>query len=193
MGAVEAQKDRWGLFADAIYMDVGDELVASTTLAKGSVPLPPGATADAELGIEATVFSVAANRRVLEHERSMLDVFAGARWLDAQVALDASLASPLGPIAAVSSERDQSYTDGVVGVKGKITVGEGGKWFVPFYFDVGAGDSDRTSQAASGIGLSTRWGEVFGTVRFLDYDFKSDSAIADLDFTGPAIGVLYRF
>src|SRR5262245_59257 len=59
MSAVEAQKGRWGLFADAIYMDVGDEINGSTTLAKGAVPLPPGITADASLDVEANVLTVA--------------------------------------------------------------------------------------------------------------------------------------
>jgi hypothetical protein len=81
----------------------------------------------------------------------------------------------------------------VIGVKGKVSFGNRSQWFVPFYVDLGAGDADRTSQAATGVGYSTRWGEVFATYRYLDYDFKSDSLISDLDFSGPAIGVAYRF
>ena len=193
MSAVEAQKGKWGLFADAIYMNVGDEINGSTTLAKGSIPLPPGITADASLDVEATVLTIAANLRVLDGERSKLDTFAGARGLDAEVTLDSTLSSPLGPIAQAASSAQRDNWDAVIGVKGKLNIGERGRWFVPYYVDVGAGDADRTSQASTGIGFTTRWGEVFGTYRYLDYDLKDDSKIADLDFSGPAIGVSYRF
>ena len=64
MASIEAQKGRIGLFADAIYMNVGDELVGATTLAQGAIPLPPGVTADAALDIEASVWSVADSGRV---------------------------------------------------------------------------------------------------------------------------------
>src|SRR5262249_3213714 len=131
--------------------------------------------------------------RLLDDERIMLDAFAGARRLDAEVSLDGALRSPLGTVAALSQVRDDYIVDGIVGVKGKLAFGGNNKWFVPFYVDAGAGDSDRTRQAATGIGFTTSWGEVFGTYRYLDYDLDQDSAISDLDFSGPAIGISYRF
>jgi hypothetical protein len=193
MAAVEAQKGRVGLFADAIYMDVGDEIVGSTTLGQGTLPLPPGITADAALDVEATVFTIAANFRVANGERNMFDAFAGIRSLTAEGTLDATLNSPFGPVAAIASTPEGDSLDAIVGVKGKLALGDTAHWFLPYYFDIGAGDSDRTSQAAFGIGRSLRWGEVFGTYRYLDYDLKSDSLLSDLDMSGPAIGVSYRF
>jgi hypothetical protein len=193
MVAVEAQKGRIGLFADAIYMDVGDEIENSPTLGQGSMPLPPGITADAALDVQATVFMIAANFRVANGERNMFDAFAGIRSLTAEGTLDATLNSPFGPVAAIASTAEGDSVDAIFGVKGKLALGGEGRWFLPYYFDVGAGDSDRTSQAAFGIGRSLRWGEVFGTYRYLDYDLKSDSLLSDLDMSGPAIGVSYRF
>jgi hypothetical protein len=34
---------------------------------------------------------------------------------------------------------------------------------------------------------------VFGTYRYLDYDMQNDSLLSDLDLSGPAIGVAFRF
>jgi hypothetical protein len=42
-----------------------------------------------------------------------------------------------------------------VGVKGRYTFGDDGKWFVPFYLDVGTGQSQLTWQISSGLGYST--------------------------------------
>jgi hypothetical protein len=193
MAAVEAQKGRIGLFADVIYMDVGDELAGSPTLGQGALPLPPGVTADASLDIEATVFTIAANFRVVSNERNTFDAFAGIRSLTAEGTLDVTLSSPLGPVAAAASTAEGDGTDAIVGVKGKLSLGDTGRWFLPYYVDVGAGDSDRTSQAEFGIGRTTRFGEVFGTYRYLDYDLKNESLLSDLDLSGPAIGVSYHF
>ncbi|HUL83068.1 MAG TPA: hypothetical protein VL131_13055 [Gammaproteobacteria bacterium] len=193
MGAFEAQKGRWGFFADSIYMDVGNSIVGSTTLGQGGVSLPPGVTADASLDIRATVLSLAANRRLHEGDRGTIDAFAGVRGIRANAALDATLSSPIGPIPAAADSVERTAWDAVVGVKGKVDFGKRGQWFVPYYVDIGTGDSDRTTQAATGIGYSFRWGEVFGTYRYLDYDFKSDSLLSDLEMKGPAIGVSFRF
>ena len=193
MAAVEAQKGRVGFFADAMYMDVGDEIVGSRTLGQGTVALPPGITADAALDVEATVFTIAANFRVADGERSTFDAFAGIRSLTAEGTLEAALNSPFGPAAAIASTAEGDSLDAIFGVKGKLVLGDTARWFLPYYVDVGTGDSDRTTQAAFGIGRSLRWGEVFGTYRYLDYDLKDGSLLSDLDMTGPAIGVSYRF
>ena len=68
-----------------------------------------------------------------------------------------------------------------------------GNWYVPYYVDVGTGDSDLTWQAVAGIGYAFRWGEVFAAWRYLDYDFKSSSNIEKLNFNGPGLGVAFRW
>lgn len=193
MGSVEAQKGRWGLFGDLVFMDVADEITSSPTLGQGSMPLPPGVTADAAVTIEAAVLTFAGNFRVLESRRNVLDAFAGVRGLGAESTLDASLSSPLGPVAAMSSTVDDESFDAILGVKGKIGLGDTNRWFLPYYVDVGTGDADRTAQAVLGIGFTTRRGEVFGTYRYLDYDMQDDSRLADLDLSGPAIGFAFYF
>ena len=44
--------------------------------------------------------------------------------------------------------------DGIVGVKGRWHFGAEHRWFVPYYVDIGTGDSDFTWQAMAGIGYS---------------------------------------
>jgi hypothetical protein len=193
MTSVEAQKGRVGLFGDLIYMDIGDEIAGSPTLAQGTVPLPPGITADASAQVEAAVLTMAANFRIVETEHHMLDAFAGVRGLGAESALAVTLNSPVGPVAAATSTVDDESVDAIFGVKGTVSFGDSGRWFLPYYVDVGAGDADRTSQAVLGIGFTTKHAEVFGTYRYLDYDMQDDGLLANLDLSGPAIGVAFRF
>lgn len=197
MAAFEARKGRFGGFADLIYMDVGDSIHDSPTIGAGSVPLPPGITADAKLDVEATVFTVGASYRSIAAEAATLDIFAGARRLDAKATLRWAFSAPFGPFvgpaqAGKSSVRGDGW-DGIAGAKGELAFGDKRRWFVPFYADVGTGDSDLTWQAATGLGYRFDRFEVVGTWRHLRYEFAADSRLEDLELDGPAIGLSYRW
>ena len=64
---------------------------------------------------------------------------------------------------------------------------------MPYYLDVGTGDSDLTWQGIAGIGYAFGWGETVAAWRYLDYDLDSGSPVADINFSGPAIGVVFRW
>ena len=64
---------------------------------------------------------------------------------------------------------------------------------MPYYADIGAGDSDLTWQAMAGIGYSYGWGDVLLTYRHLSYDEGTDGLVQDLELSGPAIAVNFRF
>ena len=197
MTALEFEKGRFAGFADVIYLDIGDSINDSPTLGQGSLPLPPGITADAGLDIEATVFTLGAGYRVAATDTASFDVFAGARYLDAKATLDWAFSAPFGPFtgplqAGTSSISDDAL-DAIAGVKGQFQFGEDGHWFLPFYADVGTGDADLTWQAAAGLGRRFGQSEVIATWRYLRYEFGGDRLIDDIDFNGPAIGVSYRW
>ena len=193
MASFEVQRGHWGAFVDYIYMDVGDSVSGATSLGAGAIALPPGLTADASLEVEAQVLTMAANYRALESSQSSFDVFAGMRLLDANSELgwrfNVDLSPFGGPPQSGSSETGDNKIDLIAGVKGRYTFGAERRWFVPYYLDAGGGDSDRTWQAALGIGYSMKRGEVFAAYRHLDYDFGNAGPIANLEFDGPAIGL----
>lgn len=197
MGGFEAQKGKWGFFADVVYMDVGDSISDSPTIGQGTVPLPPGVTADASLDVEAVAFTVAANYRVLATSSGTVDVFGGARLLDASTELEWRFQTPMGPLPPPQGQgRAKASRDGwdsIVGAKGQHRFGSRDQWFVPWYVDVGTGESDLTWQAATGIGYAAGWGETFLVWRHLDYDFGRSRQIEDLGFDGPAVGVAFSW
>jgi hypothetical protein len=197
MAAFEARKGRFVGFADVIYMDVGDSIADSPTVGQGEVPLPPGITADASLDVEATIFTAGFGLRPLASEAATLDLFAGARKFDAETTLDWSFSAPFGPFAGPGQAGTARVTgdawDAIAGAKGQANFGAGQAWFVPFYADAGAGDSDLTWQLAAGIGYRFGAFEVIGSWRHLHYEFDADRRLEDLDINGPAIGVSYRW
>jgi hypothetical protein len=197
MASFEAQHRRWGAFADLIYMDVGDSVSGSGSLGAGQIPLPSGITADASLDIKAWVFTTAANFRAVDTSHSTFDVFAGLRLLDAQSDLAWSFNIDLSPFGGPpqhgSAEMADNKIDAIAGVKGRYEFGADGRWFIPYYLDAGAGDSDLTWQAALGIGYAMKHGEVFAAYRHLDYEFGNAGAVGSLEFDGPALGLAYRW
>ncbi len=78
MGSLEAQKGRWGAFTDILYVDLGNSKSGTRDIAVGGGRLPVGVTADAQLDLKGTVWTLAGNYRALSTPDSTLDVFAGA-------------------------------------------------------------------------------------------------------------------
>lgn len=67
----------------------------------------------------------------------------------------------------------------------------GGRWFIPYYADIGTGDSDLTWQVLTGVGYAFDWGDLSLSIRGLSYEFDQDDA--DLRMTGPALEVSFRW
>jgi len=197
MGTLEAQKGRWGAFTDVMYLDVSGTRSGTRDLTIGGGELPAGVTSNASLDIKGTVWTLAGNYRVLATPEAAFDVFGGARLLSVKEHLgwefSANVGSVMGPGLTGSSDAKVDNWDGIVGAKGRWNFGPSREWFVPYYVDVGTGDSNLTWQGIAGIGYAFKWGEVVATWRYLDYDLKSGRKIESLHFNGPAIGVAFRW
>ena len=66
------------------------------------------------------------------------------------------------------------------------------RWFVPYYADVGGGNSKFTWQAIVGVGYSFGWGDLIAAWRYLDYEFKSGEPPQTMTFNGVAVGASFR-
>jgi hypothetical protein len=197
MGSLEAQKGQWGAFTDILYLNVGGSKSGTRDLSIGGIQLPAGITANASLDVKGTVWTLAGNYRVVAAPDTAFDVFAGARLLSVKEKLGWDFSADVGPIVGPgrtgSSETKLDNWDGIVGAKGRWSFGSTREWFVPYYVDVGTGDSKFTWQGIAGIGYAFSWGEVTAAWRYLDYDLKSGQKIERLNFNGPAIGVAFRW
>jgi len=196
MGTLEAQKGQWGAFTDIMYLDVGGSKSDTRDVTIGGVTLPAGVTANASLDIKGTLWTLAGNYRVLATPDATFDAFAGARLLSLKENLGWEFSANIGPIVGPgrtgNSDAKITNWDAIVGVKGRLVFGNNREWFVPYYVDVGTGDSDLTWQAIGGIGYAFSWGEVLAAWRYIDYKFNGDK-IQDINFNGPAIGVAFRW
>lgn len=189
MGSFGARRDRWSVFTDVLYLDLGVE--RST---QASIPVEGGAvdvTGAADLDLKGWVLHFGGGYTLLQKGRSRLDVIGGARYLDLDMDLALSF-SLAGQDAMSELSEGGSVWDGIVGLKGNVGLGE--RWFLPYYVDIGVGQSSFTWQASGGVAFKAAgWVDLAFVYRHLAWDLESDRAIEDLSFSGPAGGLIFRF
>ncbi|NJD32449.1 MAG: hypothetical protein FIB04_11240 [Gammaproteobacteria bacterium] len=197
MGMLQAEKGRWGLATDVIYLDLGGSKKDVKDFSLGPNGLPAGVTAAADLGIRGWLWTLDGTYLAVDNPDHPVMVFAGARMLDLTADLDWELQGNVAglPIGERKGQREGGDTlwDGIVGAKGRVNFGEDKKWFVPYYVDVGTGNSDLTWQWFAGLGYGFEWGDVVAVWRYLDYKLNSGDPIEDLYLEGAAVGVTFRF
>ena len=143
------------------------------------------------------LWTLAGEYRLQTDPKLTLDLLAGARMFSLKPSLRWTIQGDLGPIASAQrsgiSETRETLWDGIVGAKGRYAIGDSGKWTVPFYIDVGAGQSQLTWQTAVGVGYAFSWGELTGMWRYISYDMKSGTPVENLSFSGPMVGATFRW
>src|SRR6476469_3614079 len=197
MGSFEANNGQWGMFTDYLYVDVSGSKSGTRNFSIGGVDVPASVTANLDLGIKGSAWTIAGEWRLQSTREATVDVLLGARYLDVKPRLSYGLNGDVNSIPTASRggsfEIKASNWDAIVGLKARYAFGDRLQWYVPLYADIGAGDSELTWQAAAGLGYSFGWGDVVGAWRYLRYDLKSDQAVQDLSFNGPMIGVTFRW
>jgi hypothetical protein len=192
MATGEVRKGDWSVFTDIIYIDFGDQRsrVRNITVLEGR---PLGSIdRSATTSLSATVWTLAGARTLVHNPKANVDLLAGFRYVgvDTELKLDI-IGSDGGVDTRARSSRNLTEWDGILGVKGQVRLGDG-RWFMPYYLDVGTGSSNWTWQALFGVGYAFDWGEVNLSIRNLSYDFSGKDD-ADLRMTGPTLGATFRW
>jgi hypothetical protein len=193
MIAAEARKGDWAFLTDIIYLDFSKE-DAEVRSVSGPGGIVTGAVdTGSEASLKGLVWTLAAGRNVSRSPRATFEVLGGLRYLRLETSLDWRLAGAAGGFAQSGSlSQKKELTDAIVGVRGQAWLGDG-QWFVPYYLDAGGGSSSLTWQGMAGIGYAFKWGEALLTYRHLYYDQGSDKLVQEMEFSGPALGVRFRF
>ena len=193
MGQIEARKGQWGVWSDLVYADLGGSKDGSRDFTVGGHPV--SASANLSLDVKSTVWTLAGIYNLTSTPENTTDLLFGARMLTMKQTLNWSLASSIPELPTRSGEAsvDGTNWDAIVGLKGRYYLGAERKWFLPYYVDVGAGQSKLTWQMNAGVGYKFDWGSTVLTYRYLDYDFKSGNALQSMNMSGVLLGVAFQF
>lgn len=197
MGSLGVKKGEWGAFTDLVYADFGASKSGVRDFEIGHRSLPVGVDADLNLDVKSWFWTLAGTYTLAAKPEGTADLLFGARLIDLDQTLGWTLNGDIStlpvPGRSGSASLGLSNWDAIVGVKGRVYLGAERKWFVPYYLDVGAGQSKFTWQGIAGVGYQFDWGALVASWRYLDYDFKSSSKIESMKFNGAAIGVSFKF
>ncbi|MEW9838627.1 hypothetical protein [Mesorhizobium marinum] len=183
MGVAEAGYDRYGIFTDLIYTKMSASGTGPYGIARFSVEN------------EMLVASLMGEYRLLQQDKSTLDVMAGGRLWYVGVDIDVTVPNaPIGYPAGASFSDDEIWVDPMLGIKGRLQGNS--PWYVTGWGMVGGFgvSSDFAWDAFGGVGyeLNHRWSFVAG-YRGLGVDYSNDGFVFDVVQHGPIFGAVLHF
>jgi hypothetical protein len=194
MGTEEARQGNFNAFSDLLYLKVSDEkaVVKTITGPDGLIEIPVDAGSKA--GLQGFIWTFAPGYTVYRNYGTSVDIFAGFRDAQFKSSLDWSITGPLDllPRTGNSSETIVIWA-GLVGAKGRIALSADGKWFAPFYGDVGLGAKAFTWQALTGVGYAFDWGDLQLDYRALYYSPERDVILKHLIMHGLQLTADFHF
>jgi hypothetical protein len=207
MLAGEMRYDRFSLLSDIMYLNASASSSQIESFDFGSTHIPVDRVVSESVGtrIESTVWTLAGGYTLAEGTWGNLDFIAGFRMLAANQTTNFGLSAPIsrpdGSIAlgrAGTLSGGRTIWNGIGGARGRVYLGDadwfgGGRIFVPFYFDIGAGGSNLTWQIFSGLGYQAGQVGVSIGYRYLSFQQGSNSVIQKLALGGPIILASFKF
>jgi hypothetical protein len=191
----EARKGDWSIFADSIYLSFGQTRSSfnafNTALGSGETQ------SGVDTSLKGWLVQLGGGRTVARWPWGYLDAILGVRYLGIKATLDATASASIDSGQSVNPDvhasQLQNIVDGFAGVRGRLLLSGDGRWFVPYYLDVGTGTSRFTWQAIGGVGYAAKWGDVSLTYRYLAFYGSGDQLVQTLRFNGPSANVTFRF
>jgi len=145
---------------------------------------------EVEVELDAIIFTLLGMYRTWENESSMFEMGGGVRLFNSDTELE--LKSSQQGISDVSSDSEVTIWDGVIAAR--LLYQFSPKWSLRFYGDVGAGDSDLTWQVWGNLGYQlSDSATLLAGYRHLAYDLGDGKTDIDLTFSGPQLGVMFKF
>lgn len=193
MGTFGVKKEAWGLWTDLMWSDLDGSKDAARDFTVGPDARPATASANLSLDVKTTIWTLAGTYELGKSRDNTTDLLFGVRLLDVNQTLSWTLNGDIGAGRSGSTEVNTSLWDAIIGVKGVVYLGDERKWLIPYYVDIGTGQSDLTWQVDTGIGYQYDWGALTATWRYFDYNMKSGEAIQSMNFNGPMVGATFQW
>lgn len=202
--AATVRYDRFSVLTDIIYVsaDAGSSRVDSVDLVQvGRNPISSTLNASGDSTLKTTLWTLAGGYTVADGSWGHVDMLAGFRYLGIEASTNYNVALTLvgphgnaGPSfggAGRLSGRDNIW-NGIIGVRGRVNIGQSGV-FLPYYVDIGTGDSNFTWQTFAGIGYQSGWAGVQLGWRYMSYDQGSTRLVQNLSMSGAYLAVNFSF
>lgn len=181
-----AQKGKWSMGADMIYLHIGGSGEAIT-----SGPIGNPIDVDVSVGMKAFISTFGGGYEFFNDNGHELHGSFGARYLYIKVPIEVDVEAEIGPGIDKNLNPGGHNWDGIIGLRGKKEIND--RWYANYYADVGTGDSDFTWQAKLGFGYHfNKFTGTFG-FRYMKWNFGSSSDLDNLTVIGPYLGARWTW
>jgi hypothetical protein len=194
---VSVRKDRWGVLADVDWVKFDDE--SGHVVGIGGQRLGADAHLDTRWNAKGGQVTLAGFYTVGHSRQGNIDILLGARylWLKGNIGWNFALIGRGGRLDIADSghlSAQTHVTDAIIGVRGRWTPFPSKSVFIPYYFDIGTGDSDHTEQYVGGIGYAFGWGDMALTYRDIEYhEHGADTFLKATRLSGPSLTLSWMF
>ncbi|MBW2573768.1 MAG: hypothetical protein JRE61_16000 [Deltaproteobacteria bacterium] len=190
MGFAEHRRGKWSFIGELFYADIS---IDDTTAVNADLSVK------LDVEVEQTMAEAFVGYRVFEQDhgdaRLGVDLLGGARYNKVDVEIGVQ-AIQVGLTTSASRNPSEDWTDGVVGIRAQYGLNNG--WGFSGWADYGQGSDSSSYQLAGFVNYRFKNNiKVFGGYRYYDFTYEVGSGASrvelDLDFSGPMLGVAYRF
>lgn len=202
--AATARHERFAVLTDFMYVSAdadGSRVESADIVGVGRNPISSTANLSGNANLKTMLWTLAGGYTVAAGSWGDVDVLAGFRYLGIEARTDYNLAVTLqGPLGnagpsfggAGRLSGRQDIWNGILGLRGRINIG-GSNVFVPYYVDIGGGDSNLTWQTFAGIGYQAGWASVQLGWRYLSFDQRGNALVQDMTMSGAYLAVNFSF
>jgi hypothetical protein len=181
MVAAELRYKRWSFTGDLIYARLHDDIAPPVGILFSGT----------HIVLKETIVTLELSYRVVDSEKTFLDLFAGARVYDfySQIRDHPNLGRQ-----GVNVSGSETWADPIIGLRGRYYVSR--VVFLNFYGDIGGfgAGSDLSWQVLGGVGIqAARWCDVQLGYRALGFDYEPGRTKQDITTHGPIIGATIHF
>lgn len=178
MGTFEARNGPWAVITDLLYFNL-----------TADAPTPVGTLfSEVSVGSKITVLSGYVAYRVHEESNVAVDLGVGLRGFFTD--LDTTFVGANAPTESFGQNKD--WVDPILAARLRMAFNE--DWFGTLMLDAGGTGDSNTWQALATVGyrLNDKWA-LQGGYRYLQAEWDTDLGQSSLEFSGPILGLTYRF
>ena len=192
----DVRNGEWGFYGDLDWVKFSNEDGRFRSI--GGENVGGSATLDTSWGLKGGMVTLAGLYTFNNGPSGYTDLVFGGRylWMKGNLKWNFTLTGNGGNVNIADEghvSANGHYSDAIIGIRGRWSSGTTG-WYVPYYADVGAGDSDLTSMLDLGVGYAFDWGDFAFDWRWVHYDEGDNSTLVQkVDLTGPSLSLTWHF
>jgi len=192
---IDARQGNVEVFGDYIYVNsTSNSSKSALVTLPGHAPVPVTVATSARSAV--SIWELAAGFSLAHGHNADLNLFSGWRQFPVNVNLgyNVTIGSKGLPQFYGTYVTRQLAGDVIFGLRGTAYFGDG-RWFVPYYADMGVGANNQSWQGYTGAGYAFKHGQtILLAYRTLNYnDFPYNADIQKFTMNGPLLGYTFKF